>query len=108
MQSQLNTQDVSFQNCIYNYCENNETGTILIATNNNRSCQISIENGEVIAASLSRFKGYQVANELRKVGIRKASFTQGVKFPHIGEAKITSSKMFLEKLENIPHLKLVK
>jgi len=108
MQSQLNTHDVSFQSCIYNYCENKQTGTILIATNNNRSCQISIENGEVVAASSGRAKGYQVARDLLNDGVRSASFTEGVKFPHIGEAKVTSSKMFLEKLANIPHLKLVK
>lgn len=108
MQSQIDTQNISFESCIYKYCGSDQTGTILIATHNNKSCQISIENGDVIAASLGRSKGYQVAKELLNDGIRSASFIDDLKFPHTGVAEIHSSQLFLEKLANIPHLKLVK
>ena len=108
MQRKLTDYDDSFESCVYKHCEDNQTGTILIATNNNRSCQISISEGVVVSASMGRSKGYNVAYDLRKDGIRRSSFTQDMKFPHTTEAHIKSSQMFLEKLQNKSHLTLVK
>ena len=108
MHKQSTCYDDSFENCIYNHCKNSETGTILIATNNNRSCQISIKEGSVVAATMGRSKAYNVAYELRNDGIKRASFTQNMPFPHSFDAHVKSSQMFLEKLQNKSHLSLVK
>lgn len=108
MQKRSTILDDSFESCIFNFCHSNQTGTILIATNNNRSCQISLDKGKVTAASMGRSKGYNVANELRNDGIRRASFTPNMIFPHTDDALIHSSQMFIQKLENKPHLTLVK
>ncbi len=108
MQKQSTSYDDSFENCIYTFCNSGQTGTILIATNNNRSCQITLDKGKVTDASMGRSKGYNVAYELRNDGIKRASFTPNMAFPHTSEATIKSSQMFLEKLENKSHLTLVK
>ena len=107
MQNDINNYDNSFERCVYEHCKTNNTGVILIATNSNRSCQISIEKGEIVAASLGRTNGYKVGKELLDDGIKRASFTPNLKFPHAEEAFIDSSEKFIDILKEIPHLRLV-
>jgi len=108
MQSQANKYDDSFQSFIYRHCKNEDTGTILLSTNDNKSCQISMENGDIVAASMARSKGYNVTTELLKTGIRRCSFNKNMDFPHSKDAEIDSSIIFLGRLEKRPHLTLVK
>ena len=107
MQNQAKCTDNSLENCLFKYCDEFETGTVLIATNNNKSCQITIEKGQIIAASMGRSKGLEVARILLDDGVRRASFTANMQFPHSVESHIRSSDQFLNILKNIPHLSLV-
>lgn len=97
MKSEINHND-SFEAGLVKYCESGKSGTILIATNTNKSCQISIEAGEIIAVSMGRLKGYDAAQDLSTGGIKRSSFTENLKFPHTKEAFISSSNKFLEKI----------
>ena len=90
----------SFEAGLAKYCYEGKTGTLLIATNSNKSCQITIEAGEIIAVSMGRLKGYDATNELISGGIKRSAFTEYMKFPHTKEAFIGSSDKFL-KLMNI-------
>ena len=99
MQSEIKNIDENFETHLFKHCKEGQTGTILIATNNNKSCQISLENGEIVAVTMGRVKGYEAASELAKGGIKKASFTQNMKFPHTKQAFIGSSEKFINKLD---------
>ena len=107
MQNQFKKSDDSFENNLFKYCKEKQTGTILIATNNNKSCQITLEKGKITAVSMGRIKGDDVARVLYNDGIRSASFTKNMSFPHSIEATIHSSRKFLDKLKHTPHLTLV-
>lgn len=107
MQSEIKNYDDSFETCLFQHCKEGETGTVLIATNNNRSCQISIDKGEVVAVSMGKLKGYEVTTSLLKDGIKRASFTQNMNFPHSKEAFINSGETFLNRLNGVPSLTLV-
>ena len=107
MQNPSTCTDNSFENCLFKHCNDLQTGTVLIATNNNKSCQITLDKGEIIAVSMGRLKGQAVAQELLTDGIRRSSFTQNMKFPHSVEAQLESSNQFLNVLKNIRHLTLV-
>ena len=107
MQNQFKKYDDSFEKNLFKHCKEKQTGTILIATNNNKSCQITLEKGKIIAVSMGRIKGDDVARVLYKDGIKSASFSKSMSFPHSIEATINSSRKFLDNLKLTPHLTLV-
>lgn len=90
--------DDSFETNIFKHIKDGQTGTILIATKNNKSCQVTLENGEIIAVSMGRVKGYEAANELATSGIKRAAFTRNMSFPHTKDAFISSTDKFVDKL----------
>ena len=97
MPSESNS-DATLETCLFKQCEEGRTGTVSIATNNNKSCQIVITNGEIIAVTLARLKGYDAINELLKVGFKRASFNQDLQLPFKEDARIDSSHKLLIKL----------
>lgn len=99
--------DDSFEANIFKHIKDGQTGTILIATKNNKSCQVTLENGEIIAVSMGRIKGYEAATELAKSGIKRASFTRNMSFPHTKDAFITSTEKFIDKLTFVIELSSV-
>ena len=88
----------SLESCLFKNCTDGHTGTILITTKNNKSCQITLSKGEVIAASMSLFKGFDVTKVLLSTGIDRVKFNKNMTFPHADAALISSSDLFLSKL----------
>lgn len=93
--------DDSFEKNLFKYIKEEKTGTILIATKNNKSCQVTIEIGEIVAVTMGRVKGYAAAPELSKGGIKKASFNRNMAFPHTKEAFISSTEKFTNLLKSV-------
>ena len=93
--------DDSFETNLFNIVNEKKTGTILIATKNNKSCQITLEFGEIVAVTMGRIKGYDAAPMLLKSGgIKRASFNVNMVFPHTKDAFISSSEKFIDLLKN--------
>lgn len=101
MNNETLNYDDSFEANIFSYLNETYTGTILIATKNNKSCQITILKGAIIAVSMGRIKGYEVATKLSEYGIRRASFSQNMAFPHTKAAFIDSTEKFTNRLKSI-------
>jgi len=88
------------ENNLFKPCEEGKSGVVFISTNNNRACQIIIENGSLIAANMKRLKlkGIDAIQELKKLGIRGASFNSGMKIPYNDEEKIETGEFALSSL----------
>jgi len=97
MTSESNS-DATLETCLFKHCREGRTGTVSIATNNNKSCQIVITKGEIIAVTLARFQGYDAIEELLKVGFKRASFNQDLQLPFKEAARIDSSHQLLKTL----------
>jgi len=91
--------DDSFATNVFKHIYEERTGTILIATKNNKSCQITLEKGEIIAVTMGKYKGYEVAIQLSNSGIKSAAFNNKLKFPHTKAAFISSTEKFTRKLK---------
>lgn len=87
-----------FENNLFIHCAKEKSGTLSIATNNNKSCQIIINKGEIIAVTMSRLMGIEAIRELLEIGFTRASFNQDLELPFKEEARITSSMNLLESL----------
>ena len=77
--SQLHDESfVLLQNTLFKYCDEGETGTVLIRTSGNKSCLVSLVDGQITACTLGRLKGLEAVLEIDKVGCVKASITKGI------------------------------
>lgn len=83
---------------LFRKCDSGKSGTVFIVTNNNKSCQIVLSDGKIVAFSLGVLKGSKAAVELSKVGFKRASFTENMQFPLCPEAEVDSSEVILELL----------
>lgn len=101
MTNEIQNYDDSFETNIFKHINEGQTGTILIATKNNKSCQVTIKEGEIVAVSMGRFKGYEAATELSKGGIKRAAFNKNMTFPHTAAALIKSTETFTNKLKSV-------
>ena len=97
MSNQSDTTETLNSN-LFKHCAEGKTGTISIATNNNKSCQIVLKNGEILAVTMSRLKGLEAVKELLKVGIKRAALNQNLDLPFSEEARIESSDKLLRSL----------
>ncbi len=88
----------TLETSLFKYCLEGKTGTLSIATNDNKSCQIIINNGEIIAVTLARLKGIDAINKLIEVGFSRATFNQDLQLPFKEEARIESSHKLLVSL----------
>lgn len=98
----MSEQKINFLDTVINYCENGDTGTLFISTKNNKASQIVIKNGEIIAATMGRIKGFKAIVEVEKVGIKGASFTEKTQMPFSAEAYIECSDTVLKKCGYMP------
>ena len=92
----MNNSAETLEKILFSYCSQDKTGTILIATTNNKSCQIVLDNGTIEAMTMGRTKGQEVAIELRNAGYKSSSFIEGQKLPFKEEARIDSSADILK------------
>ena len=86
---------------LFEPCAKGRTGVVFISTNNNKACQIVIENGELIAAKIQRLKlkGIDAIQELKTLGVRGASFNNGMKIAYSEEDKIEMRDIALNLLK---------
>jgi len=77
--------------CLFGPCSEKLTGTSIITSNRRRSCQITITDGVILAASMGRAKGSDAISELRKEGVKAGAFKEGLKLPFKDENIIPSS-----------------
>lgn len=81
-------------------CIKGESGVLFISTGNNMACQVIIEDGKPIAANLARLKlkGIKAIQELKRVGIRGATFRDGIKIRYKNVERIEQGDVALNLL----------
>ena len=82
---------LQLENSLFKYCRSGSTGTVFITTENDRSCQIVLNNGNITAASLGDERGFEAIFELKDTSIKQYSFINGLLFPLSIYADITCS-----------------
>lgn len=92
-----NQQEI-LQDSLFKHCAQGDTGTVFISTANNKSCQIVITNGKIMAVSLARTKGFEAILEMEKVGIKAATYTEEMQLNYTDDAIIDSSEAVLKLL----------
>lgn len=90
------TQDEIFSECLFKHCDEAKSGAVLITTNDNKPCQIMINDGVIVACTLEQINGTEAAVELKKRGVKVGSFKENLKLPYRIEAFIDSSERVLE------------
>ena len=83
---------------LFSHCEEGKSGMVFVSTNDNRACRILIVNGEIIAANLGLFKGFDALKELVKIGIKQVSYKDRMELPYEDAEKIESSDSALQFL----------
>ncbi len=92
---------------LFSQCTAKKTGTTILSTTNNKSCQIVIVNGIVSKISFGREKGESALHALLASGLKAGSFMENATLPMGENAIIQSSSSFLIALgfkENAPQL----
>lgn len=82
---------LNISNDVFKHCKAGKTGTVIITTNSNSSCSIILDEGNLVAATTGRIRGYKAITELEKVGIKALSFKEGVQLPYKEEAVISAA-----------------
>jgi len=94
-----NTNQINIlTNNLFKPCAEGKTGTIYISTNNNKSCHIAITEGQIIASKMGRKKGLDAISEMNKIGVKGASFSEGMQLNYTNDSKIESSDTVLKVL----------
>jgi len=85
---------------LFEPCIKGQSGVVFISTNNNLACQIVIEDGILKAANIARLKlkGMEAIQELKKIGIRGATFQYGLKLNYKNVEKIEQGDLALSLL----------
>ena len=91
----MSIQYKSFANAVVEYCKEGMNGTAFISTLNNKSCQVVIKEGIIIAVIMGRIKGEAAIAEVEKVGIKGASFNERLHLPYSEDAVIKSNAAIL-------------
>ena len=86
-----NQKELSFTNSVLIHCAERKTGTVFISTHNNKSSQILIKDGEIVAAKTGRLQGNKAIFELESLGIKAVSFNEGMQLKYTEDAMIKSS-----------------
>ncbi len=86
------------ETCLFKYCRSGSTGTVFITTENNRSCQIVLNNGCITATSLGDKRGFDAILELKETRINRFSFIKDMQFPLSIYADIICSDTVLSLL----------
>jgi len=86
------------EDCLFKFCRAGSTGTVFITTENNQSCQIILEDGEVKALALGQKRGFEAILELNETRIKRYSFIKNMKFPLTIYANIICSDTVLNIL----------
>jgi len=88
----VNDSDYEILNMyLFKPCAERLSGTSIMTTNNKRSCQIVVNEGVVLSASMGRSKGFDVISELKQEGVKAGSFNENIQVPFTKEASIVSS-----------------
>lgn len=83
---------------LFNYCLKKATGTFFVATEDNKSCQIVIEQGDLTKSAFSQLKGVAALMEFKKLKSGRFSFTKNLILPLGDSAKINNSDLVLNRL----------
>ncbi|WP_299880238.1 hypothetical protein [uncultured Cocleimonas sp.] len=86
------------ETCLFKFCRSGSTGTVFISTDKNQSCQIILEDGEIMAAALGQKRGFEAVLELKETRVKRFSFIQNMKFPLSIYADIICSNTVLDIL----------
>ncbi|MEE9425225.1 MAG: hypothetical protein V3V18_09635 [Methylococcales bacterium] len=98
MSKQLIVETQELFNAIFKCCLEKTTGTFFVATEDNRSCQIVIEQGIVTSSSFSERRGFHAIIELQKLKTARFSFSKNLILPMDDSAKISDSVAVLKQL----------
>lgn len=79
-------------------CSELKSGTVLLSTNNNKSCQIVLKDGKITAVSMGRVKGIPAILEIKDAGLKGASFNERLQLPYTDDAIIDSHDEALKLL----------
>ena len=88
----------NLENSLFKYCRSGSTGTVFIATDSNKSCQIILIDGYITAASLGNLRGLDAVLELNKVEIKQFYFIKDMQFPLTIYANIECSDSALNEI----------
>ena len=97
-----NNQKLTIRNTLFKHCTEGDTGIVFLTTKNNKACRIFLTEGEVQAMTLGKFKGFEAATELEKVGLKGSSFSDKFNLPYAKSAIINSSEKFLKQFGYTP------
>ena len=86
------------ESCLFKYCRSGSTGTVFISTENNRSCQIVLDNGCIKAVSLADKRGFEAISELKETRFNRFYFIKDMQFPLSIYADIICSETVLGEL----------
>jgi len=93
--------DNFFEACIFKQCSEKKSGTSYITTNKNRSCQVIIIDGLILAVTIGKQMGFSAVIKLRAEGIKAFSFKEHFQAPYKDEAIIESTREVLEFLGDV-------
>jgi len=80
------------------HCKDRQTGIVFVTTNDNKSCKIFLDNGEVSAISMRKYGGDAAPDELNRIGVKACSFSDRFTLPYPKNDEVTSSNDILNQL----------
>ncbi len=101
----MNKEFSSILNELFSICENKNTGTFFVVSEDNTSCQVVIESGQISKCTFGTKKGFEALSALKHINTEKFSFSSNLLLPMDATANIEYSEDALALLGYANYLK---